>query len=311
MRQPNRFRFYGLFYCVVTCIVIVGCNKSNNSNENYEPKYTAANSKSEKIILTIGIHPLYNPEKLNKLFAPIFDAQKMGLPGFEFEIVGSRDYATYDQRILNKEFDIILPNPYQTISAIKNGYNVFAKMGDDSNFKGILIVRKSSDLKNLKNLKNKTIAFPAPTALAAAMMPQYYLLKNQINVKNDVHVKYVGSQDSAIMAVYNGYADVGSTWPLAWNYFKENHPIEAKELRILYETPFLINNSLAARNNINKDTLSKIKKYLIKLHESAEGKALLNNIKLSKFEDSQNKQYLLVKDFVNSFNREIGSVDAH
>ncbi|MEZ4694041.1 MAG: PhnD/SsuA/transferrin family substrate-binding protein [Aliarcobacter sp.] len=49
---------------------------------------------------------------------------------------------------------------------------VFAKMGDDENFRGIFLVRKDSGIKNFEDLKGKKISYPAPTALAATILPQ-------------------------------------------------------------------------------------------------------------------------------------------
>jgi len=70
-------------------------------------------------------------------------------------------------------------------------------MGDDENFRGIILVRKDSAIENVADLKGKAVSYPAPTALAAAMMPQYYLQTHGLDVMNDLDNRYVGSQASS------------------------------------------------------------------------------------------------------------------
>ncbi len=75
-------------------------------------------------------------------------------------------------------------------------------MGDDENFRGIIIVRKDSHFNQVRDLKGKAVSFPASTALAATMMPQYYMQTHGLDVTKDIDIRYVGSQESSIMSVF-------------------------------------------------------------------------------------------------------------
>lgn len=68
-----------------------------------------------------------------------------------------------------------MPNPWQTIQAQKVGYKVLAMWGKAQDFKGIFIVREKSTVKVPADLRGKAVSYPSPTALAAAIMPQYFL----------------------------------------------------------------------------------------------------------------------------------------
>ena len=104
-----------------------------------------------------------------------------------------------------------MPNPYQTVRSLKFGYSVFGKMGNDELFRGIILVRKDGGIRKLSDLKGKTVCYPAPTALAATMMPQYYLQTHGLNVNHDIENLYVGSQESSIMNVLRGHAAAAGT----------------------------------------------------------------------------------------------------
>jgi phosphonate transport system substrate-binding protein len=95
---------------------------------------------------------------------------------------------------------------------MKHGYHVFAKMGDDENFRGVILVRIDAKIHHVSDLKNKRIAYSAPTALAATLMPQYYLQTHGLNINTDIENIYVGSQESAIMNVLNRKVVAGATW---------------------------------------------------------------------------------------------------
>jgi phosphonate transport system substrate-binding protein len=63
--------------------------------------------------------------------------------------------------------------PYQTLNSLQHGYHIFAKMGEDDRCRGIIIVRKDSNINTVADLMGKIVSFLAPTVLAATMMPLY------------------------------------------------------------------------------------------------------------------------------------------
>ena len=145
---------------------------------------------------------------------------------------------------------ILLPNPWQTLEAMKVGYHVIAMAGDAEDFKGIFIVRKDSGIKTPADLRGKVVSYPSPTALAACIMPQYFLHRNGIDVNRDIENAYVGSQESSIMNAYLGKSAAGATWPPPWRLFQQDHPAEAAQLKVIWETPSLLNNSVMVRDDV-------------------------------------------------------------
>lgn len=150
-------------------------------------------------------HPLYNPQKLGETFKPLVDYLNREVPGARIKLEASRDYHAYEQKFRAREAEILMPNPWQTIEAMKVGYHVIAMWGDAEDFKGLIIVRKDGGIKTPDDLKGKVVSYPAPTALAAAVMPQYFLHTKGININKDIKNAYVGSQESSIMNVYMGH----------------------------------------------------------------------------------------------------------
>ena len=233
--------------------------------EEYNPEYSASSTRKGDEVMILGIHPLHNPKRLHEMFAPIADYLSKNIDGVQIKIEASRNYATFDKKLYSRKFHFSLPNPFQTVNSLKYGYNVFAKMSDDENFRGIFLVRKDSNIKSVMDLKGYAVSFPAPTALAATMMPQYYLQQHGLNVMHDIDIKYVGSQESSIMNVMLGNTKAGATWPPPWRALAKERPALAKELTVIWQTDFLPNNSLVVRDDIKESTVRQVKKLLLNL----------------------------------------------
>ena len=227
------------------------------------------------------------------------------LDNAELRLEASRNYASYDKKLFSGHFHFALPNPYQTVISTQNGYKVFGKMGDDDNFRGIILVRKDSGINTVEDLKGKTVSYPAPTALAATMMPQWYLYKHGININKDITNSYVGSQESSIMNVYLGKSAAASTWPPPWRAFIKERPKIAKEVFVKWETNPLPNNGLVVREDISQKLVNKISKIIFSLHTHERGKKILEAMELSKYEAADDNVYDDVREFLKKFENEV------
>lgn len=290
-----------LITCFAILLVTGGCSEQVDTEV---PKFTSGKT-SEKIIYRFGIHPLHNPTRLHEIFSPVMQYLSHNIEGIEFKVEASRNYAAYDKKLFSGKFHFSLPNPYQTVRSLEHGYRVFGKMGDDHNFRGIILVRKDSGIKSIADLKGKAISYPAPTALAATMMPQYYLNTHGLNVMTDVDNRYVGSQESSIMNVFLGDTVAGATWPPPWRALSKERPQLAEQLEIKWETKPLPNNGLVARNDIPDKLVQQVAKLLFELHTNKEGRVMLERMELSRFEAANDATYDPVRTFLATFRKEV------
>jgi len=283
--------------------MISACH-SDTSGNDYQPAFSKKPFITQQEYI-FGVHPLHNPKQLQAIYDPLVDYLNQHIKAVHFRLEASRNYATYDEKIYANKFHFTLPNPYQTIIAAEHGYRIFAKMGDDENFRGLIVTRKDSPLKSLADLKGKKISYPAPTALAATMMPQYFLHKNGINVIDDIETTYVGSQESSLMTTYLNKVAAGAVWPLSWKNFVTEHPEMANQLEIKWQTAPLPNNGVVVRDDIPEKLVKHVKKLLLSLHTHEAGREILARMPLSKFESANYESYQPVRDFVRVFTQEI------
>jgi phosphonate transport system substrate-binding protein len=276
----------------------------NAPTEHYQPSFSPT-SPFPSQIYTVGIHPLHNPKRLFEIYAPLITLFNQAMPDVTFELESSRNYEEFEKKLYTGHFDFALPNPYQTINAMKHGYHVFAKMGDDADFRGLILVRTDAGINRISDLKGKTISYPAPTALAATLMPQYYLQTHGLNINTDVENIYVGSQESSIMNVLNRKVAAGATWTVPWRAFVKNQPQLAEQLEVKWETESFVNNSWMAKETMPQNIIQKINAILLNLPKTQEGQAILAAIPLSKFEAANDEIYKPIQAFVTKFDKTV------
>lgn len=299
-----------LFHIGILLLVLFGLGACQPSpqEKKYTPQYTRIPPSALREYI-FGVFPGHNPERLHAMFGPIMEYLGINIPEATFRLEASRDYAAFEEKLYGRELDFALPNPYQTLIALNHGYRVFGKMADDENFRGLILLRKDSPVQNVSDLKGKAVSFPAPTALAAAMLSQYFLHSHGLDVLKDIETRYVGSQESSIMNVYLGNVAAGATWPSPWRAFSRERPEIAAEMKVMWETESLPNNALVVRDDVPAEIAAQVEKLLLSLHEHEQGKTWLERMDLSRFEAASSETYEPVRAFLRRFNDEVRPVE--
>lgn len=273
-------------------------------------QYADRPAPSQTPVYRVAVHPLHNPQKLHAAYQPLVDHINSQLPGVRLVLESSRDYQAYEAKLRQREPEFLLPNPWQTLQAIKVGYRVIAMAGDAEDFKGLFIVRKDAHIARPADLKGKSVSYPSYTALAAAILPQAYLHAHGVDVRRDIQNVYVGSQESSIMSVYLQQTAVGATWPPPWRLFQQDHPAEAAELKVVWETPSLVNNSVMVRDDVDPALVQQVLAVLLALPHTAHGSAVLGGMEIQRFYPATNASYQVVADYIARFERDVRPVES-
>ncbi len=283
-------------------ILLLGLLLSGCDNRESAKRYKPTGVEFNKKVYRVGIHPYLNSKKMYTSYRPLLDYLESKLENVEFLLETSKDYPTYDQKLYAGTFDFSLPNPYQTYNALQYGYEVIAKMKPDSVFRGILVARKDRGLKNVTQLRGEAVSFPAPTALAATMMPLLYLHEKGLDINRDIDKKFVGSQYSSILNAYSGDTLVGASWPPPWEAWCKENPQKAAQMEIVWQTQPLVNNGFVVRKDVDRAFAYKVARLLIELDSHAKGKKMLEDAGFAGFEEANNSRYDAVKIFLERYN---------
>jgi phosphonate transport system substrate-binding protein len=289
-----------ILMCVLSVFMFTACSDAKQAKE-YRPSGEILHKK----VFIVGVHPYLNSKKTYDSYRPILDYLEEHIQNSSFLLETSSTYANYNEKLYRGDFHFSLPNPFQTYNSLEHNYKVIAKMKPDSVFHGIIVARKDSNLKDVQQLKNKSVSFPAPTALAATMMPLYYLYEQGLDL-NKITNKYVGSQYSSILNAYSSDTAAGATWPPPWESWCKENPDKAKEMEVVWQTQALVNNGFVVRNDVPEEFAKKVADVLSSLDKTITGQKILQNAGFEGFEYATNDNYLIVKDFIKKYDKAIG-----
>lgn len=237
----------------------------------------------EKQIYTFGIVPQQSASRLAALWTPImlYLSEQTGL---KIQFTTAPNIPIFEQRLAAGEYDFAYMNPYHfTVFHQEPGYHALAK-GKNKRIKGILVVRKDSDITVLEQLDQQMLAFPAPAAFAASILTRSYL--SEIGV--DFTAKYVSSHDSVYSTVAKGLYPAGGGVIRTFN----NIPDEVRnQLRVLWTTQGYTPHAFAVHPKVKTEDQQKLQHALIQMEYTLNGMALLQSIKLKGIETAKSSDW--------------------
>lgn len=238
--------------------------------------------------LTLGIVPQQSAQKLARLWTPIctYLSEKVGQ---EIRFSTAHDIPTFEKRVLEGQYDIAYMNPYHyTVFHERPGYNAIAKQ-KNKKIKGIIVVTKDSPIKSLSELDGSTLAFPAPAAFAASVLPRAKMAKDGIAITP----KYVSSHDSVYLTVSRNLFPAGGGVQRTLN---NTNPAVSDRLRILWTTPGYTPHAIATHPRIDNQLKLKIQNALIEMNTDPKGIELLKSINFKGMDKAQDKDWNDVRD---------------
>ena len=224
----------------------------------------------ESLTLSIGIVPQQNATKLARLWTPICNYLSQQT-GYRYVFKTAKDIPTFEKRLAAGEYDLAYMNPYHyTEFSIDPGYRAFARE-TNKRIQGIVVVKKDSAIQSIVELSGKTLAFPAPAAFAASVLPRAYFRTKQI----EISPRYVSSHDSVYLTVSKNLYPAGGGIQRTFNNMSE---AIRKQLRILWKTPGYTPHAFAAHPRLPEAVVKATADALIAMSTDEQGDKLLKNL---------------------------------
>ena len=237
---------------------------------------------------SFGVGPQQSSMELAKRWTPIIQylSEKSGVP---LQFKTAKDIPTFQLQMGEGAFDIAYINPYHYIIYDKSShsYTAFAQE-KDGKLVGVLVVKKDGPVNNVSQLNEKTLAFPAPNALASTWLPMHMLREKNITVTP----QYVTSMDSVYRSVAKGLfpAGGGETRTLS-----TIDPEVRSQLKVLWTSESLPPFSFAAHKHVPKDVVAKVQKAMEGIENDPQGQALLKAINMKGFESADDTDYEVMR----------------
>ncbi|MFQ6370906.1 phosphate/phosphite/phosphonate ABC transporter substrate-binding protein [Shewanella sp. YIC-542] len=239
-------------------------------------------------VYKVGVVPQYDARQIAATWQPIL-AQVSAISGVQLVLQSSPSIPQFEQQFAQGEYDIAYMNPYHFIVANRlQGYQPLVKDVGNQLY-GIIVVRKDSPLQKVTDLDGKTIAFPAPNALGAALIP-----RAEFSTLFHIHVtpKYVLSHSSVYLNVILGQTAAGGG---VQKTLSLQPPEIRDQLRIIYETTKVAAHPVVAHPRVAKEVQQKIQQAFLQLGRTEKGRQLLAKIPMKQIGAATMEDYAPLK----------------
>ncbi|ABG40058.1 phosphonate ABC transporter, periplasmic phosphonate-binding protein [Paraglaciecola sp. T6c] len=242
-----------------------------------------AAEKQSQQALTFAVVPQQSAKKLAKLWTPLLK-EISATSGVELVFTTAPNIPIFEQRLERGEYDFAYMNPYHfTVFNQTAGYHALAKQRNKS-IQGIIVVKQDSPITTLQQLENLTLAFPAPAAFAATLLPKADLQAQNILIES----RYVSSHDSVYLAVARGLLPAGGGIMRTFN----NAPEQVRDsLRVLWKTKAHTPHAIASHMSVPLEVRERVLQSLLSLDKTKQGKGLLKTINFSAFESAEDNDW--------------------
>jgi len=222
--------------------------------------------------LSFGIVPQQAAGRLAELWVPLL--RRLGeLSGLRLGFKTAADIPTFETRLAAGQYDLAYMNPYHyAVFHDHPGYVAFAKERDRK-LQGLVVVRSDSPLRQLADLDGLTLAFPAPAAFAASVLPRAELDNRRITYR----AQYVASHDSVYQAVAKGLFPAGGG---VMRTFDAVAPEIRRQLRVLWTTPGYTPHAFAAHPRVPQPLIPQLQAGMAALGSDPQGTQALEALEL-------------------------------
>ena len=222
--------------------------------------------------LTLAVVPQFTAVQIHKDWTPFIERVSRD-SGVALTLKIYQSIPKFEADLVKGVPDFAFMNPYHEVMARRAaGYQPLVR--DSKPLTGVLLVRRDSPLRTVKDLAGGKLAFPAPNAFGASLYMRA-LLAEQEGVK--VEPVYVKTHSNVFRQVIVGQAVAGGTVNSA---LQREPDAVIEQLRVLFETPATAAHPLAAHPRITEAQRKAVTQAILKLRDDPTAAPLLQAVQM-------------------------------
>jgi phosphonate transport system substrate-binding protein len=168
----------------------------------------------------------------------------------------------------------------------------------ESTYHGLIYARRDSGIRTIADMKGKKFALVEKATTAGYIFPLAYLRNNGIANPEAFFSElfYSGSHDASLRAVLSGDAQVGASKNTVYEAETKKDPRIAEAMTILARSAPVPSNGLCLRRDLDAQTREKLKKILLEMDQTVDGREVLAKFGALKFVETNEEDYRPVID---------------
>ena len=223
--------------------------------------------------LTVAVVPQFTVLQIHKDWTPFLERVSRD-SGVTLTLKSYQSIPAFEADLLKGVPDIAFMNPYHQVMA-KRAAGYVPLVRDSKLLTGVLLVRRDSPVRALKDLSGGKLAFPAPNAFGASLYMRA-LLAEQEGVK--IEPVYVKTHSNVFRQVILGEAAAGGTVNGA---FSREPAAVTEQVRVIFETPGVAPHPFAVHPRVAEARRKAITAAMLKLREDATAAPLLQAVQMA------------------------------
>lgn len=175
------------------------------------------------------------------------------------------------------------------------------QMGQKAESYGYIIVRKTSNLAEIEDLKGHSFAFTDPLSNTGCIYPTYLVqVLHQTPEKFFSRVIFTYANDYSIQAVAGGIVDAAGVNGLIFDYIQKKHPEKTIAVKIIKRSMPFGMPPVVVNSKIDPNLKNRLQKILLDMGDDAEGRAILLPLGIERFVQGDDNEYGFIRA-MNSF----------
>jgi phosphonate transport system substrate-binding protein len=255
--------------------------------------------------LRIAMAPIMSPEKNLPLYKDLLKYLGERL-GMEPVILQRSSYAEVNDLLQYDNCDVGFICSYPFVLGERSyGLKLLAvpRINGKITYQSLIIVPAASSTATLMDLRGKRFASCDIISQSGWVYPALWLQQHGENPKKffSEHI-ITGSHDRAIQSVASNFADGAAVQSLVYDFMIKADPGLADKIRIIMKSPEFGNPPLVVNPKINPALRERLRRVLLAMHESPEGKEILAGLGIDCYEVPPDSLYDDVRQYAALWN---------
>jgi phosphonate transport system substrate-binding protein len=222
--------------------------------------------------------------------------------GYEVQLVQRRTYSEVNELFPKRQVDLafICTGPY-ALGKQLYGFEALATpiVRGQPFYQSYLLVNKDSPFQHLEDLRGHRFAFTDPDSNTGTLVPRWWLAAMGARPESFFgSITYTYSHDNSILAVARNLVDGAAVDGHQWEYFQRRNPVYTSQTRVIRKSDPFGSPPLVASIYLDAELKAAIRRELLAMHEDPDGRRILGELMIDRFEVPQEDWYRTVRRMV-------------
>ncbi|MCY9806029.1 phosphate/phosphite/phosphonate ABC transporter substrate-binding protein [Lentilactobacillus senioris] len=303
MRFNHRAKYgIAIISLLLLSVGLTGCGKSSAKKGDYTPKK-----------LTVEFVPSSNAGTIEAKAKPLEGLLKKEL-GIPVKVAVSTDYNTIVEAMGSKKVDVgylppdayVLAHKQYNAKVLLQAQRYGVKEPNDQStgklvdyYRSQILVRKDSGIKDIQDLKGKTIATQDTTSTAGWIYPAVEMLNHGVNINKDgIKTVQVKGHDQGVLSVYNKNTDAAFVFQGARLLVQGDEPDVMKKVVPIYTTGKIPNDTITVRGDMSSKWQKKISKAFKDIAKTKKGHQIISSVYSHEgYVDSKDSNFNIIRKY--------------